>query len=83
MEGITYEGRQLDLETHNGGVTLSLPASFSARVETRSHRGRVDSDFPITVRGRLEGGDMNFDIGSGGPLIRLGTHNGGIRLRKN
>jgi len=83
LNGNTWEGRQLELSTHNGGVTLLLPASYSASLETQSNRGRVDSDFPVTVRGRLDEKNLNFNIGSGGPVIKVSTHNGGIRLRKN
>ena len=83
LNGNTWEGRQLELGTHNGGVTLLLPASYSASLETQSNRGRLDSDFPVTVRGRLDENSLNFNIGSGGPLIKVSTHNGGIRLRKN
>ena len=83
LNGNTWEGRQLELSTHNGGVTLLLPASYSASMETESNRGRLDSDFPVTVRGRLDEKNLNFNIGSGGPLIKVSTHNGGIRLRKN
>jgi len=82
LEGNMWDGRQLELSTHNGGVTLSVPASFSANVETRTNRGRVDSDFPISVRGRIDESNLNFNIGSGGPLIKLSTHNGRIRLRR-
>jgi hypothetical protein len=83
LEGTTYEGRQLDVSTHNGGVTLTMPASFSASLETRTSRGRLESDFPVTVRGRLDERQLNFSIGSGGPLIKVSTHNGAIRLRRN
>jgi len=83
LNGNTWDGRQLELTTHNGGVTLLLPASYSASLETESNRGRLDSDFPVAVRGRLDDKNLNFNIGSGGPLIKLSTHNGGIRLMKN
>jgi DUF4097 and DUF4098 domain-containing protein YvlB len=83
LNGNTWDGRQLEVSTHNGGVTLLLPASYSASLETQSNRGRLDSDFPVTVRGRLDDNNLNFNIGSGGPVIKVSTHNGGIRLRKN
>jgi Putative adhesin len=83
LNGNTWEGRQLELSTHNGGVTLLVPASYSASLETESNRGRLDSDFPVTVRGRLDEKNLNFNIGTGGPLIKVSTHNGGIRVRKN
>jgi hypothetical protein len=82
LEGNVWDGRQLELSTYNGAVTLAVPSSFSASVETRTDRGRVNSDFPIAVRGRIDEGNLNFNLGTGGPLIKLSTHNGGIRLRK-
>jgi len=82
LEGNVWDGRQLELSTYNGGVTLSVPASFSASIETRTDRGRVDSDFPIAVRGRIDESNLNFNIGSGGPPIKLSTHNGRIRLKR-
>jgi hypothetical protein len=82
LNGATWEGRQLELSTHNGGVTLSMPPSYSARLETRSNHGRLASDFPVTVNGRISERELNFNVGSGGPLIKVSTQNGGIRLRK-
>jgi len=83
LEGNTWEGRQLELSTHNGGINISVPSSYSARLQTQSNRGRVDSDFPVNVRGRIDNGNLDFNIGAGGPLIKASTHNGGIRLRRN
>jgi len=82
LQGNSWDGRQLDLSSYNGAVTLSMPASFSAALETHSSRGRVSSDFPINLTGRIDLSDMHFNIGSGGPLIKISTHNGGIRLRR-
>ena len=81
LQGNTWEGRQLELSTYNGGITLSMPASYSASLEAHTARGRVNSDFPINVRGRVDASDMNFNVGAGGPLIKVSTHNGGIRLK--
>lgn len=80
LQGNTWEGGQLELSTYNGGITLSMPASYSASLQARTSRGRVSSDFPINARGRIELGELNFNIGAGGPLIKISTHNGGIRL---
>ena len=82
VEGNTWNGRQIDLSTHNGALTLSLPSSFSASVEARSDRGRLYSEFPVIYRGSVNERNLHFNIGSGGPLIRLSTHNGGIRLTR-
>jgi DUF4097 and DUF4098 domain-containing protein YvlB len=81
LEGNTWEGRQLELMTYNGGITLSLPKSYSANLEAHSNNGRLSSDFPVTVTGHFEPTDMNFHIGAGGPPIKVTTHNGGINLK--
>lgn len=82
LSGNSWDGRQLELKTYNGSVTLSMLGSFSASVETSSFHGGVSSDFPINVTGRIDSGDMRFNLGSGGPPIKVSTHNGGIRLRR-
>jgi DUF4097 and DUF4098 domain-containing protein YvlB len=82
LAGNTWEGRQLELNTHNGGINLTMPGSYSASLETKTDHGRVNSDFPVNVRGRLDDSNLNFSVGSGGPLIKATTHNGGIHLKK-
>jgi Toastrack DUF4097 len=81
LEGNSWDGRGLAANTHNGSVTVSVPAAFSANVQTKTERGRLDSDFPMSVRGRIDQRGLSFNIGSGGPPIKVSTHNGGIRLR--
>jgi DUF4097 and DUF4098 domain-containing protein YvlB len=81
LQGNTWEGRQLELSTYNGGITLSMPASYSASLQTETARGRVLSDFPVTLTGRIDSSKRDFNIGAGGPLIKVSTHNGAIRLK--
>jgi DUF4097 and DUF4098 domain-containing protein YvlB len=82
LQGNTWEGGQLELNTYNGGITLSMPAAYSASLQAHTKNGRLSSDFPINVRGHLDPSDMNFNVGAGGPLIKISTHNGGIRLKQ-
>lgn len=44
--------------------------------------GSVDSDFPITIQGRMQRRHLRGTIGSGGRSLELTTVNGGIELRK-
>ena len=84
LTGRTWEGGQLEASTTNGGVTLSMPENYSAHIQTGTVNGAIDSDFPIsvTVRGRMRPRDLDFSVGSGGPLIRVSTTNGGVKLRR-
>ena len=82
LEGNGWSGDGLDLTTTNGGVTLSVPENYNARVETGTTNGELSVDFPITLQGRINRKQLSFDVGRGGPLIRAVTTNGGIEVRK-
>jgi len=77
------EARQMELNTTNGGVTVTMPANYSARVQTETGMGRVQSDFPLpTASGDSRPRRMDFSIGAGGPPIHITTSNGSIRLKR-
>lgn len=71
-----------EFETVNGGITLTLPAGVSADLTASTVNGAIDSDFPVTVRGRFGPRRVSGTLGEGGTPLRLKTVNGGIRLRR-
>jgi putative adhesin len=73
----------VDFHTVNGGITLELPASFSAEVRAETVNGDIETEFPLTVTGRFGPRHMRGTIGTGGRELDLGTVNGSIRLRKS
>lgn len=46
---------------------------------TETRNGQIRLGFPVTVQGRLDR-NLNVDLGSGGPPIRVRTTNGGVRV---
>lgn len=82
LSGDRWDGEGLDVETSNGGVTLRLPENYNAELETRTVNGGLSVDFPITVQGDLTGrrSALQTTLGSGGPLVRVRTTNGGVRI---
>lgn len=74
--------RGLRFTTVNGGITLTLPAGLDADVEASTVNGSIDSDFPISVSGRMNPQTLRGRIGKGGRELELTTVNGSIRLRK-
>lgn len=82
LAGGTWEGRQLEISTHNGAVTLTTPSYYSAHVKAETGNGHIQSDFPMTLAGNLRPQNLEFDLGTGGPLIHITTNNGGIRLKR-
>jgi len=59
-----------------------LPGSASADLEATTVNGSIDSDFPITMRGRMTPQSLRGRIGDGGRDLKLTTVNGGITIRK-
>ncbi|HEY6391860.1 MAG TPA: hypothetical protein VIX89_11320 [Bryobacteraceae bacterium] len=72
----------LKFSTVNGGITLEMPRGTGAEVHANTIHGRIATDFPIGMHGRLMGRHVDGAIGRGGPQLRLATVNGSITLRK-
>lgn len=73
--------REVHADTSNSSITVRMPSSAGADVRAHTSNASITSDFDVSVHGgmiskhRLEG-----QIGSGGPLLDLGTSNGAIRI---
>jgi DUF4097 and DUF4098 domain-containing protein YvlB len=78
-----WDGRQMELSTHNGAVTLSMPQYYSAHIKAETSNGGIHSDFPLTVSGELKPRNLDFNLGSGGPLIHVTTSNGQVNLKRS
>ena len=81
LTGDRWSGQGLDVSTTNGGIEVAIPASYNARLETGTVNGGMDIGFPVTVQGRLNR-RLTTQLGSGGPLVRVTTTNGGVTLRR-
>ncbi|HPF61465.1 MAG TPA: DUF4097 family beta strand repeat-containing protein [Gemmatimonadales bacterium] len=73
----------LDLETVNGSIELSLPGDFSAQIAGETVNGSIDfGEFPVTMRGKWGPKTFTGTIGEGGRRIRIETVNGSVTLRR-
>jgi Putative adhesin len=81
LRGDHWNGAGLDVETRNGGIRMTMPANYSAQLETGTTNGRINVDFPITVQGSL-GRSLTTTLGAGGARIRAITTNGGVTIRR-
>jgi DUF4097 and DUF4098 domain-containing protein YvlB len=81
LDGATWRGEGLDVQTSNGGVKIAIPDDYSARLQVGTTNGGMHSDFPMSVRGRLDR-DIDATLGAGGASIKVRTSNGGVRIVK-
>jgi hypothetical protein len=69
-------------KTTNGSVVAEFTGELDADVELYSVNGRFSTDFPVTIRGRIDPRRLRTTIGKGGAHIRLETVNGNVELRR-
>lgn len=81
LDGTTWRGTGLDLQTTNGAVSLDIPRGYNAELETGTVNGGMNIDFPVTVQGFI-GRRITTKLGSGGPRVRATTTNGSVRIRE-
>lgn len=82
LTGDRWDGEGLDVQTTNGGINMSMPANYSAHLETGTVNGSLKIGFPVTVQGEITR-ELAVNLGSGGPTIRARTTNGGVRISRS
>ncbi|MGE0460267.1 MAG: DUF4097 domain-containing protein [Vicinamibacterales bacterium] len=81
LGGSQWDGEGLDVETSNGGVTLEIPSSYNAQLETRTENGGFRFDYPMTITGELSPRrGISTTLGAGGAPVRVRTTNGGLKI---
>ena len=81
LTGSGWQGQGLDIQTTNGGVTLTVPDDYNALLETGTTNGRLRVDFPVTVQGAVKQ-RLSARLGRGGAPVRVTTTNGGVTIRR-
>lgn len=81
LTGNSWHGDGVELRTTNGGVEITVPDHYSADLEIATVNGGMQLDIPIMVQGRIDR-EVRTRLGSGGPVIRATTTNGGVVIRR-
>jgi hypothetical protein len=80
VEALTGNG-DLRFSSVSGDVTAELPQGIDADVTMRSVSGSLDSEFPLTLNGRVNRNRLEARIGRGGRNLEVSTVSGDVRLR--
>ena len=77
--------QSIDVTSERGGIELALPEGSSFQIQADSRHGEVDSDFTGPNLKIVKEGDspaITGSYGKGGPMIKLSTSYGTIRLAR-
>lgn len=87
LVGASWKGTGLDVQTTNGGVNISVPENFAARIEAGTTNGGFTSNIVGLQPEKSDDNKyyqrktrVNTDLNGGGPLVRIMTTNGGVRI---
>lgn len=79
-DGPIHDGGHYALSSHNGDITLAVPASANAAVSVSTFSGDFESEFPVTLTQGRKGKRFNFTLGTGNAEVELESFQGTIRL---
>jgi len=68
------------LTTSGGSVNVYMDENVGVTVDAKTSAGYVDTDFPVTMKGKLKKSVLRGDINGGGPELYLRTSGGNIYL---
>lgn len=74
--------QDLIFSTVNGSVVAEFAGDIDADIDLSTVNGRFQTDWPVTITGRIDPRHLRATLGKGGRRIRLSTINGNVELRK-
>lgn len=78
--GSIRDGGRYRFATHNGDVSVRVPAGANVTVDVATFQGEFESAFPVTLTQTTRGRRFSFTIGSGSARLELESFQGRIRL---
>lgn len=79
--GLNQVPRRTNIDTGSGGVTITLPSGANAELDLETSSGSITSDFPVTMN-EVRRRQLRGKIGDGGPMLRVSTGSGSVRILK-
>ncbi|MFC2166356.1 DUF4097 domain-containing protein [Acidobacteriota bacterium] len=70
------------LKTHSGRVEFIVPSNAAFDLEARTFSGSINSDFDITVRGKISKKSLSGSVNGGGAEVELNTFSGNVYIKK-
>lgn len=71
------------LSTSGGGITVKLAKNINTYLDAKTSGGSVSTDFPITIKGKVQRSKLKGAINDGGPLLKLRSSGGSIKVEES
>jgi len=68
------------LATSGGSINIKLDRDINVTLNAETSAGRVETDFPVTIKGKIDKSRLRGEINDGGPELYLRTSAGNIYL---
>jgi len=84
---IVYDGDidpngRYTFHSFSGSIRMLIPSGSGFELEAKTFSGRIESDFDITMSGKLSKKAISGVVNKGGAYMKLSTFSGSIYLRK-
>ena len=84
---VVYQGKikrdgRYTLKSHSGNVSMTLPSDSGFELEAKTFSGNIESDFEITMSGKISKRKIYGVVNERGAFVKLSTFSGDISLRK-
>lgn len=66
----------------SGGIRLVFPASASFEIDAETFSGRIHTDFPVTMTGKISPKSLHGTVGGGGATLKVKSFSGTVQIRK-
>lgn len=81
-EGTINRDGRYTLQTHSGSIKIILPSDSGFDLEAKTFSGRIETDFDITISGKISKRKIQGTVNKGGAVVKLSTFSGNISLKK-
>lgn len=84
---VVYEGKikpdgRYSLQTHSGRVEIRIPSGSAFDLEAKTFSGSINSDFDITISGKISKREIRGSVNGGGANVKLSAFSGSIHIKK-
>ena len=68
------------VSSSGGPVRVDIDPAAHISIDASASGGSVESDVPITMQGKIENHSLRGEMNGGGPLLRLRSSGGGVKI---